>query len=70
MSPKLKVKSVRLNYTFIAYGINSTQLAATMSGLTLEWTGEVLVVKRDSFKGEEKWVFPTGICEITWQETE
>jgi hypothetical protein len=61
--------SVRLSYTFIAFGINSTQLSSSMNGLGLEWRDGHLVVTSTSYPKQEKHIFPTGICEVTWTKS-
>ncbi len=65
--PALRLASVRLNYDFIAWGINSSQLSEQMSGLKLAWNGEQVVVTHESAPGQEKWVFPGGVKEMTWK---
>ncbi len=62
-----RIASVRLNYDFIAWGINSSQLSEQMNGLKLTWNGDQLVVTHSASPGQEKWVFPGGIKELTWK---
>ncbi len=71
-APKTKrvLTAVRTAYNVQFFGINTTQISATMSCLHLEWTGEHVKVTHDGFPGEEKWILPGGICEMTWKEKE
>ncbi len=62
-----RIAGVRLNYDFIAWGINTSQLSEQMNGLKLVWNGDQLVVSHSAFPGQEKWVFPGGIKEMTWK---
>ncbi len=62
-----KLSAVRLAYDFIAFGINSSQLSDQMQGLHIRWNGSVVVVTSESFPGQEKWILPGGIKELTWK---
>lgn len=62
------LKSVRLNYTFIGFGINSTQLSSSMDGIILGFKEGCISVRSKYFEGQEKVILPPGVCEITFHD--
>lgn len=72
-SPKKNPKRlamVRCTKDMQFFGINGSQISATMSGIHLEWNGEVVVVTSDNSKGEERWIFPASISDMKWVDSE
>ncbi len=62
-----RLSAVRLNYDFVAFGVNSSQLSESMACMHLEWNGDHIRVTHDSFPGQEKWILPGGVKELTWK---
>ncbi len=62
-----KLERVRTTYDCIFWGINTSQVTAGMAGIHLEWTGDYVRVTSDYFPGEEKWILPGGIKELSWK---
>jgi len=67
---KKRIKMVRLREDVQFYGLNGSQVASSQSGITLEWVPEtmVVIVKHSSFPGEERWLLPSGISFIAFEE--
>ena len=61
---------VRMHEDVQFFGINGKQLSEGMSGIRLEWNGDVVVVTCDSFPGQSKWLFPSGIQYLGWKTDE
>lgn len=67
---KQVLTAVRLNYPFIAFGINSSQLSNTMAGISIRYQDGCVLVRHSGFKNKEKRILPPGICELTFEDLE
>ena len=61
------ILSVRTVNDVQFFGVNGSQIAASMSGMHLNWNGEVVVVTNDNFPDTERWLFPANISDIQWK---
>lgn len=65
-----RLASVRLNYDFVAYGVNTSQLSENMVTLKLAYEGGKVIVTSPSRPGEEKHILAAGIKELTFKTEE
>lgn len=65
-----RIKGVRMLNDVQFFGISGSQISSSMSGIKLEWNGDVVVVTCSSYPGQEKWLFPAGIQHIAWEPAE
>lgn len=65
----MRIKMVRMREDIQFFGINGSQIAATQTGIKLEWKPEtmVVVVRHSSFPGEERWLLPAGISFVAFE---
>lgn len=73
--PKMKITFVKLYDGVQFFGVNGTQISATMDGLHLRWDpalcqAGVVVVTSDHYPGQEKWLMGGSIATLSWAAEE
>ncbi len=64
----VKLSAVRVTQDVTFFNLGGRQISSTMEGISLEWNGDVVVVRSTAFPGQEKWIFPACIAWVSYEE--